>query len=76
MCSRRIGLHSVLSRVGERMMKHVEGPPTIMDLDAELLVTRTVRHGYEQSIIGRPPHEADVEATARSAIQLMCGCRG
>ena len=56
MCSRRIGLHSVLSRVGERMMKHVEGPPTIMDLDAELLVTRTVRHGYEQSIIGRPPH--------------------
>jgi hypothetical protein len=45
-------------------MEHVEGPATVMDLDAELLVLRAVRHGYEQPIVRRQPDEADVEAVA------------
>ena len=46
------------------MMKHVEGPPAVMDLDAELLVVRAVRHGYEHAIGWSEPHEANVEAAA------------
>jgi hypothetical protein len=50
------------------MVEYIEGPPTIIDFDAELLVVLAVRHRYEQPIVGSQPQQPDVEAVGHATV--------